>query len=207
MPSVVIVQPVAERGWAKRRVLTVWQERLPHMRLIGHILVAALAFIMCQSALADAPLEPSGSHRPSCSLNGRWCVEPASQEDGVRVFERAAGKSALVWTAPAKVYGRVAVTNDGACVIGFASGNLIALDAKPSDWAFTVVCKGGGLHVLPMDKFIADFSALPRTVSHRRWAESLGLDDHDRLVVRTVEGRAFVIDPHDGRLISGSWAH
>ena len=184
------------------------------MRSIGPILVAALAFIMCRNAVADAPPEPPGLRRPSCSLNGRWCVESASQkagdeqQAGVRVFKRAAGKSVSAWLAPLEIRGRPTVTNDGACVIDFASGsNLIALDATPSDPAFTIVCEGGALRVLSMDKFIVDFAALPRTTSHRRWAESLGLDEHDRLVVRTVEGRAFAIDPHNGRLISGSWAH
>lgn len=76
-----------------------------------------------------------------------------------------------------------------------------------SDPAFAVVCKGGAVRVLSIDRFIADFPALPRTTSHRQWAESFGLDRGDRLVVRTVEGRAFVIDPHDGRLIAGSFAH
>jgi hypothetical protein len=179
----------------------------------GPILAAALAFILGRNALADAPPAPLGL-RPSCSLNGRWCVESASQTAGdereaaVRVFKCAAGKSVLAWIAPLEIRGRPTVTNDGACVIDFASGsNLIALDTRPSDPAFTVVCKGGVLHVLSIEKFIEDFTALPRTTSHRRWAESLGLDDHDRLVVRTVQGRAFAIDPHDGRLISGSWAH
>ena len=184
------------------------------MRSIGHILVAAFTIIMCRGAVADAPPEPPGLHRPSCSLNGRWCVEPTSQKTnderqaGVRVFKRAAGKSVAAWLAPLEIRGRPTVTNDGACVIDFASGsNLIALDAAPSDPAFTIVCKGGATRVLSTDKFIVDFAALPRTTSHRRWAESLGLDEHDHLVVRTVEGRTFAIDPHDGRLISGSWAH
>jgi hypothetical protein len=184
------------------------------MRSIGHILIAALALIACRSAVADAPPEPPGLHRPSCSLNGRWCVESTSRtadddrQAGVRVFKRAADKGVSAWLAPLEIRGRPTVTNDGACVIDFASGsNLITLDATPSDPAFTIVCKGSATRVLSMDKFIVDFAALPRTTSHRRWAESLGLDEHDRLIVRTVEGRAFAIDPHDGRLISGSWAH
>jgi len=187
--------------------------RFEQMRSIGHILIAALAVVMSGSAVADAPPEPPGLHRPSCSLNGRWCVEPTSQKTdderqaGVRVFKRAAGKSVPAWLAPLAIRGRPTVTNDGACVIDFASGsNLIALDATSSDPAFTLVCRGSAPRVLSMDKFIVNFAALPRTTSHRRWAESFGLDEHDHWVVRTVEGRTFVIDPHDGHLVSGSWA-
>src|SRR5690349_272764 len=131
------------------------------MRSIGHVLVAAIAFMMCGSAVADAPPEPPGQRRPSCSLNGRWCVEPASQkagdkgQAGVRVFKRAAGKSDSAWLAPLDVRGRPTVTNDGACVVDYSSwSNLIALDAKPSDPAFAVVCRGGAARVFSLDKFI-----------------------------------------------------
>lgn len=99
------------------------------------------------------------------------------------------------------------MTNDGACVVVVSVSNLLALNATPSDPAFTIVCKDGASNVLSIGKFIADFHALPHTVSHLRWAETYGLDQQDHLSVRTVEGRSFVIDPHNGQLISGSWVH
>ena len=55
--------------------------------------------------------------------------------------------------------------------------------------------------VLSLRKFIVDFESLPRSMSHRVWAESFGLDEHDRLAVNTKEGRAFLIDPRNGKLI------
>jgi len=67
-----------------------------------------------------------------------------------------------------------------------------------SDWSVSILSLG---------KFIVDFEALPRSTSHRIWAESFGLDEHDRLVVLTAEGRAFLINPHNGTLIHGAYAH
>ena len=100
------------------------------------------------------------------------------------------------------------MTDDGACVIDLATGsNLIPLEKKPDDAAFAFYCKGSAARVLPLNRLIVDFNSLPRSTSYRIWAESFGLDDHDHLVVHTAEGRDFLIDPRDGTLIQGAYAH
>jgi hypothetical protein len=164
--------------------------------------------------VADAPLEPPTALHHTCSLNGRWCLE--GQADpvtrgvwSIRVFERrTAGHSRLDRVVSIQVVGSPAVTNDGACVIDFATGsNLIALDRTPNDPAFTFYCKGSPAKTLSLSKFITNFEALPLSTSHRIWAESFGLDENDHLVVRTAEGRDYVIDPHTGDLVHGYYAH
>jgi hypothetical protein len=129
------------------------------------------------------------------------------KQDGmVRVFKR--GSPASEWIAPIHISGSPAVTNDGACVVDLATGsNLISLDKKPDDLAFAFYCRKGEIRVLSLKKFIVDFESLPRSTSHRIWAESFGLDEHDHLVVHTAEGHAFLIDPHDVTLLQGVYAH
>lgn len=112
------------------------------------------------------------------------------------------------WSTSFRVMGSLAVTNDGACVIDLAtSSNLLPLEKKSNDPAFAFHCKGSAARVLSLRQFIADFDSLPRSISHRVWAESFGLDERDRLVVNTKEGRAFLINPHTGKLIQGTFAH
>lgn len=195
------------------------------------ILIALILVLTSGVATADAPPEPSDGPRRACSLNGHWCVveeraAPAGQgQPGtIRVYERRssahgasdsppatspAGTSPRPqWSAPIHIIGSLAITNDGACVIDLATGsNLIPLDKKPDDLAFVFYCRGSAPRVLPLRKLIVNFDALPRATSHRIWAESFGLDEHDHLVVHTAEGHDFLIDPHDGTLIHGAYAH
>lgn len=173
-------------------------------------LILVLAILAADAVRADAPPAPPAAQPRHCSLNGRWCLEPsASQSKELRIVERAThARSGSGWTLPAPVIGWPAVTNDGLCVIDAAtSSNLIPADKSPADPAFVFHCKGRPAVVLSLDKFIVDFRALPNSTSHRVWAESFGLDKHDRLSVRTAEGRDFLIDPHDVKLIKGTYAH
>jgi hypothetical protein len=87
------------------------------------------------------------------------------------------------------------------------SSNLLPLEKKPDDPAFVFHCKGSTARVLSLRQFIADFESLPRSITHRVWAESFGLDERDRLVVNTKEGRAFLVNPRTGKLIQGTFAH
>jgi hypothetical protein len=192
-------------------------------------LIALIVVLTSGAAMADAPPEPADGPRRACSLNGHWCVveqraAPAGQggqSGSVRVYERGSSVHGasdsppgtlplprLQWSSPIHIIGSLAVTNDGACVIDLATGsNLIPLDKKPDDLAFAFYCRGSVPRVLSLRKFIVDFETLPRATSHRIWAESFGLDEHDHLVVHTAEGRDFLIDPHDGALIQGAYAH
>ena len=177
--------------------------------------IAVACVLASLSAVADTPPEPNGAARRACSLNGRWCVErqrspsDPGQVERLRVIASGLEKrSDTSWSTAVRVIGSLAVTNDGACVIDLATGsNLLSLEKKPDDPAFAIYCKDSAARVLPLTKFIVDFKSLPRSTSHRIWAESFGLDEHDCLVVNTKEGRTFLIDPHSGRLIQGSYAH
>lgn len=179
------------------------------------VLAIAVAGVLASLAVgADTPPEPEAAARRACSLNGRWCVErqgPSNrgQAETVRVIECGPEKKGVAsWSAAVRVIGSLAVTNDGACVIDLATGsNLLPLQKKPGDPAFAIYCKASAARVLSLSKFIVDFESLPRSASHRVWAESFGLDERDRLVVNTKEGRTFLIDPHSGELLQGTYAH
>lgn len=180
------------------------------------VLAIAVAGVLASFAVAaDTPPEPKDSANHACSLNGRWCVEWQAASPGrtraetVRVIERAAeGKGKTSWSTSFQVLGSLAVTNDGTCVIDLAtSSNLLPREAKPDDPAFVFHCKGNTAQVLSLRQFITDFESLPRSTTHRVWAESFGLDEHDRLVVNTKEGRAVLVDPHTGKPVQGSYAH
>lgn len=177
--------------------------------------IAMLGALASLCVVADTPPEPSTAARQACSLNGRWCVErqtgPSNpgQVEKLRVVECGPEKkNDTSWSTAVRVIGSLAVTNDGACVIDLATGsNLLSPEKKPDDPAFAIYCKGTPARVLPIKKFIVDFESLPRSTSHIIWAESFGLDERDRLAVNTKEGRAFLIDPHSGALLQGSYAH
>lgn len=181
----------------------------------GVLAIAVAGVLASLAVVADTPPEPEAPAHHVCSLNGRWCVErqPGSssrtQAETVRVIECGSEKKGTTsWSTSFRVIGSLAVTNDGACVIDLAtSSNLLPLDQKPDAPAFAFHCKGSAARVLSLKQFIADFESLPRSVSHRVWAESFGLDERDRLVVNTKEGRAFLIDPRTGKLIQGTFAH
>lgn len=181
----------------------------------GVFTIALAGVLVALSVIADTPPEPDAAARRACSLNGRWCVErPAApsnrgQAETLRIVECASGKQGLTsWSTSVRVIGSLAVTNDGACVIDFATGsNLLPPEKKPDDPAFAIYCKASKPRVLPLRKFIVDFESLPRSTSHRVWAESFGLDEHDRLAVNTKEGRKLLIDPRSGALIQGTYAH
>ena len=178
-----------------------------------YVLAGVIAVLVGRVALADAPPEPD-MPRHACSLNSHWCVErvdpPALGGVGtVRIFKHdPRSRGASEWSAPARIVGALAITNDGLCVIDLATGsNVIPLDKKPDDAAFAFYCKGSAVRVLPLRRFIVNFDALPLSTAHRVWAESFGLDEHDHLVVNTAEGRAFLIDPHDGTLLKGAYVN
>lgn len=180
------------------------------------VFALAVAGVLASLAVvADTPPEPDAAARRACSLNGRWCVERQAgasdrgQAETVRVIECGSEKKgATSWSAAVRVIGSLAVTNDGACVIDLATGsNLLPLQKKPADPAFAIYCKASAARVLPLSKFIVDFESLPRSTSHRVWAESFGLDERDRLVVNTKEGRTFLIDPHSAELLKGTYVH
>lgn len=177
--------------------------------------IAVVGVLASLAVVADTPPEPGAAARRACSLNGRWCVErqtsPADpgEAERVRVVECGPEKrNETTWSTAIRVIGSLAVTNDGACVIDLATGsNLLSPEKKPDDPAFAIYCKDSAARVLPLKKFIVDFKSLPRSTSHIIWAESFGLDEHDRLVVNTKEGRSFLIDPHSGALLQGAYAH
>jgi hypothetical protein len=180
------------------------------------VLAIAVAGVLASLAVAaDTPPEPKDTAHRACSLNGRWCVEWQESSPGptrvetVRVTEHPAEKKGNAsWSTSFRISGSLAVTNDGACVIDLAtSSNLLPDETKPDDPAFVFHCKDSTARVLSLRQFITDFESLPRSTTHRVWAESFGLDEHDRLVVNTKEGRTVLIDPHTGKPVQGSYAH
>jgi hypothetical protein len=181
----------------------------------GVLTIAVAGVLASLSVVADTPPEPNTAAPRACSLNGRWCVERQAgpsdrgQAETVRVVECGSEKKGVTsWSTTVRVIGSLAVTNDGACMIDLATGsNLLPLEKKPDDPAFAIYCKASPVRVLPLRKFIVDFESLPRSTSHRVWAESFGLDEHDRLIVNTKEKRAFLIDPRSGKLLQGTYAH
>ena len=184
---------------------------MPKLQVLAIAAAGALASL---PVAADTPPEPKALAQRACSLNGRWCVDWQAASPGrarvetVRVTEQPAEKKANTgWSASIRILGSLAITNDGACVIDLAtSSNLLPRETKPEDPAFVFHCNGSTARVLSLGQFITDFESLPRSTSHRVWAESFGLDEHDRLVVHTKEGRKVLIDPHTGKAVQGSFA-
>jgi len=176
------------------------------MRLIRNIFAVALSFIMCKGAIADAPPEPPNFNRLSCSINGRWCAK-LEHQGGVQVYRAVSttnvgkGKLVPVWSAPLKHHMNPShfLTSDGKCVIDSTS-NLIEQKVNPSDPAFTIFCKDGARHVLPFDMFIDNLAALSRYDGW--WSIRSSIDRYDRLIVDTPEGRRFLINAHNGQVIS-----
>lgn len=127
----------------------------------------------------------------------------------VRVVEQhRRSEGGTDWSRSMRILGSPAVTNDGSCIIDFATeGNLIAMEETEDAIAFVVYCRDSKDKVFRVGQFIDNFQGLPLSVSHRVWAATLGLDENGHLTLRTAERRNFVIDPPSGRLLEGAFAH
>jgi hypothetical protein len=80
--------------------------------------------------------------------------------------------------------------------------NLVQPDAGPDTTMFTFFRPGHPPVRVKLGEMIRDVAALPRTVSHRRWARTFGYDQDGRFHVRTIENRHIIFDPRTGHPIA-----
>jgi hypothetical protein len=181
-------------------------------RTAGATFTVLFGLLAPASGRADAPPLPPGTPQHSCSLNGRWCLELQANPPAVdartlvRVVERGqAGGGHERWSRSIRILGWPAITNDGRCIVDFATkGDSLAMDETSDTTAFAIYCQDGGERAFRVGQFIADFAALPLSTSHRVWASRLGVDAKGHVTLRTPEGRNFVIDPRTGQLLEGA---
>jgi hypothetical protein len=167
-------------------------------QLLGWLLMA-----LAGPAAADEPLSPPSDYKTD-SPNGRCYAFLNARQRKTTVFEQNRGGAPRpLWEMPGW-FRVVSLAND--CehlVIGFDGSNLLPLDFKPDMLLLSFYWKGKLLRSVRLNEVIRDTSRLTRTVSHYYWGRFLGMDDHGRYLIETVEGRRITFDISTGQEIAG----
>ena len=160
-------------------------------------LVALIAPAL-SSALADAPLGPAPA--VTCSLSGRVCATREPARGTVLVWRKTAGgQRQPLWRATTRG-SKLQVADDGRSLVELYPGsNLLDAAAGPDTTVLTFHRPNQAPTRVALAQVIRNPAALPRTVSHRRWARAYGYDGRGRYLLETVEGRQLLFDPQTGR--------
>ncbi|HMN21329.1 MAG TPA: hypothetical protein PKA16_08040 [Ottowia sp.] len=147
-------------------------------------------------APADAPQPPPALHTV-CTADRAVCAE--SDPVAGRTTARDADGRTL-WTLPGW-HRTLFLAGDGrSAVVAPDGANLVPLDATLARPVLRFFHEGRLLRSVTLGALYEELDALPRSASHRVWAQAIGFDAAGRFVVTLVDGRTASFRPDGQRL-------
>jgi hypothetical protein len=162
------------------------------------LLLVTVSLALTTRAMADEPL--AVPQATTCSFSGSVC---ATRDAATVIVWRklANGHRKTLWRAPG-AGANLQVADDGLSLVEIQPwANLVERSAGPPTIILTFFRPDGPPVRVRLGEMIRNVAALPLTVSHRRWARTLGYDGRGHFQVDTVEGRRILFDPQTGRAI------
>ena len=152
------------------------------------IFMALLAGIFCASkAYADEPLQPPYRHQVTSP--DKRAVAISDPKTGTKIVDAATGKE--LWSMPGW-FRWLFVSNDGQhLATGYDGMNLIPVNYNQDIVLITFWERGRKVKTIALRNISPDASSLRRTVSHYRWGDIEGVNEHNQLVVTRADGRQY----------------
>jgi hypothetical protein len=149
-------------------------------------------------AAADSP--PVPPRTLTCSLANRACAALSPDHRSAIIWRKGArGTRTGLWTAHI-VSPYLAVEDSGDAMVELYPGlTLLSMEAGPETIVLVFHRRGAVPVRIRLSDVIKYPSRLPKTVSHRHWANAMGFNGRGSFVLDTVEGRYIRFDPATGR--------
>jgi hypothetical protein len=156
------------------------------------------------SARADRPMKapPAEVESPNHKFLAR--LDPAHQRTSV--FRRAVVGLEKLWEMTGQHSVIFLSDNPDYLVSAYRGGELLSLDHAPDEVMLRFYQRGRLLGTIRLPELIHHPERLPRTVSHRRWCQSMGLVDARQFAVVTSENRRYLFDVTTGQQVSAASA-
>jgi hypothetical protein len=178
------------------------------MKLLPVILPVLLCLALLPVTVsADEPLEAPGN-KTIYSLNRKYSAFLDYERKITTVYSvskrgRTEQRTKL-WEMPGW-FRNASLADDGEhLVVAYEGSNLLDLNYKQDEVMLTFYRRGELINRVRLNELLEDArpSKLERTVSHYKWTESYGFDEHGRYVVNTVEKRQFIFDVDTGQPVN-----
>jgi len=165
------------------------------------VLALCLAPWTARPALGDRPLGPPKVGGASSPNKQFFAVADPKSKVTTIYRVNANGFPSVLWTM--RGWFEVgALADDGKHLIVGCGGSLVPLSVNKDYPMIKFYKTDRCIKTVTLGELVQDLSALPRTVSHYRWGDFLGLDKDGRYVVQTVEGRRLAFDVTTGKLVA-----
>lgn len=164
--------------------------------------VGVVATLLVSAAVVRADRPPRAVDRV-LSPNGKYVAWLDRAGDRVVVLPKGTGGSETkLWEM--RGHRRVVFLSDRPdyLVSVYQGETLLSIKHSADEVMLAFYRRGELLRAVTLGEVIQHPAKLPRTVSHLRWAESLGLSDGDRFRLLTAEGREYLFDVTTGRTLA-----
>jgi hypothetical protein len=163
--------------------------------VIKNRLAILLIISVASPVFADSP-QPAPAKVTVCSSTKNLCVlsDPASN---TTVVSQQVPKG-RTWTISGW-HRWLFVSDDGeSVVIGYGGMNLVPIDVTLQEPVLLFYNRGKFMRSVTLGDLYTSKSQLQRTVSHFVWAQSLGFNKSDQLVVELVNGKKVAFAAKNG---------
>jgi hypothetical protein len=159
--------------------------------------LALIVALLAGPALADAPLPPPEELR-ICSPAGKVCATSDPATNVTLVSSQTSRQKP--WTIPGW-HRWLFVSDDGeSVVVGYGGMNLVPVDVTLEEPVLFFYNKGKLVRTVTLGDLYERKSQLRRTMSHFAWADMLGINRANQLVVQLVNGKQVAFAASTGQV-------